>query len=517
MSRTRVRPHALVAAAAAVALLLTGCSTAATPGGSGTSSSGAAGGTYRLGLTAPGGNIDPLTTADYNAMFIVGLASAGLIIQSPTGKLEPQLATSWKPSSDGLTWTVELRSGAKFSDGSAVTPADVVSSFEAIIAEKSQSPAKSSFAGVLKSVAAGDGDTVDFTLDQPYQDFPYLLTGANTAILPKGTDTATWIKDPVGAGQFVVKQYTAGQGVTFVKNTNYWDAAKVELDGVDVKFYSDEQSQLLAFQSGETDQISQSPAVAAALNDSNSTLTSQGWTKYDGLTFNTTKAPFDDVKVRQAVAWALDRNAIVKTVYGGAARIGNDVSTFPDYGVQPTGLTQRNQDAAKVKELLGGKTVSFTITTYDGEQAYAELIQQQLQAVGGFKVTLKVQTGAQYYGGDNDTTPWLNADATVTDWAERLPSQLIGLSYQTGAIWNAAHYSNTELDALAKQYEQAADAGERQTIADKIATIQWNDVPTIIAAFKKNGLYLGKQVKGAFQNGQQFSGGFDFRGVTVSR
>lgn len=515
MSRTRVRPPALAAAAVAVALLLSACSTAATKAPE--STTGTSGGTYQLGLTAPGGNIDPLASSDYNAQFIVGLASAGLVIQSPTGKLEPQLATSWTPSSDGLTWTVQLRNGAKFSDGKAVTPADVVSSFDAIIAPKSQSPAASSFSGVLKSVAAGDGNAVVFTLAQPYQDFPYLLTGANTSIQPKGTDTTAWIKNPVGAGQFVLKTYTAGQGVTYVKNKYYWDASHVKLAGVDVKFYSDTQSQLLAFQSGETDQISQSPAVTSALAAGTYTTTTQGWQKYDGLTFNTSKAPFNDVRVRQAVAWALDRDAIVKTVYGGAAQVANDFTTFPDYGVQPTGLEQRSQNAAKVKELLNGRTISFTITTYDDEQQYAELIQQQLQAIGGFKVSLKIQTSAQYYGGSNSTTPWLNADVTLTDWGQRLPAQLIGLSYQTGAIWNAAHYSNSTFDTLAKQYEATSDTAKRQSVADQIAKIQWTDVPTVVAAFKKNGLYLSKKVNGIFPNGQQFSGGFDFRGISVSR
>lgn len=515
MSVLRTRVLSAAAAVAAAALLLSGCST--DTGGTADGSAAPTGGTYQLGLQPPGGNIDPLSSADFNAMFLVGLASAGLIIQSPTGKLEPQLATSWSPSSNGLTWTVQLRPGAKFSDGKPVTPADVVSSFQAIIAPKSQSPAKSSFDGILKSVAAGSGDAVVFTLAQPYQDFPYLLAGANTSILPAGTDTTEWIKHPVGAGQFLLKKYTPGRGVTYVRNPRYWDASHVKVDGVDVTFYSDMQTQLLAFQSGETDQIGGTPSVTAALAKGTYTAQTAGWTKYDGLTFDTSKAPFDDVHVRQAVAYALDRAAIAKTIYGGAARVGNDFATFPDYGIQPAGLAQRTQDAAKVKELLKGRTVRFTITTFAEQQPLAELIQQQLRAVGGFDVTLKVLPAAQYYGGSSSTTPWLNAPVTLTDWGERLPSQLIGLSYRTKAIWNAARYSNPKLDSLVTQFESTSDAGKRQDLANQIATIQQTDVPTIVAAFKRNALYLSKKVHGTFPNGQQFSGGFDFRGITVSR
>jgi peptide/nickel transport system substrate-binding protein len=501
---------------ASTALVLAGCA-GTTLGTGGSSSSAPSGGVYSIGLSAPDGNIDPVLTSDYNAMFIVGLASAGLIIESPSGKLEPQLATSWTASDDGLTWTVKLREGAKFSNGDPVTVNDVVASFDSIISPKSQSPAASSFAGILKSVATGSANSVEFALDQKYGDFPYLLTGANTSILPAGTDDTNWITHPVGAGQFLVSKYTVGQGVTFVKNPNYWDATNVNLTGVNVKFYADTQSQLLAFQSGEIDQISGSPAVTAALAAGNYGSITQGYQGFDGLTFNTTKKPFDDVSVRQAIAYALDRKAIVKTIYGGEAQVGNDIATFPDYGVQPTGVDQRGPNAAKVKKLLNGRTIRFTITTYDGEQPLAELIQQQLQAVGGFAVTLDIQTRAKYYGGDDKTTPWLNAPVTITDWANRLPAQLISLAYSTGAVWNAAHYSNPTLDSLAKEYEATTEASTRQSIANKIATIQSTDVSIIVAAFKKNSLYLSKKVKGSFQNGQNFNGGFDFRGISVSK
>jgi peptide/nickel transport system substrate-binding protein len=507
------RNAALLSIAVASSLALAACSSS---GSTTAATSSSTGGTYQLGLAAPAGNIDPLTTSDYNAMFLVGLAGAGLIIENNSGTLEPQLATSWKPSDDGLSWTVDLRKGAEFSNGDAVTPKDVVATFESIIGPKSQSPAASSFSGILTSVAAGSGDSVVFTLGQKYEDFPYLLTGANTTILPAGTDDAKWVDDPVGAGQFVLKKYTAGQGVTFVKNEHYWDAKNVKLDGVDVKFYSDTQSQLLAFQSGEVDQISQSPAVTSALTEGTYTAFTQGYEKFDGLTFNTTKAPFDDVKVRQAVAWALDRKALVKTSYGDDATIGNDFATFPDYAVQPKGLTRREQDASKVKSLLGGKTVSFAITTYTAEQPLAEQIQQQLNAIDGFKVTLNVQPESQYYGGSNSTTPWLNADVTLTDWADRLPSQLVSLAYQSGGVWNAAHYSNKTLDSLANEFEATTDESKRQDIANRIATIQWTDVPIVIAAFQKNGIYLSKKVQGTFPNGQNFNGGFDFRGISVT-
>jgi peptide/nickel transport system substrate-binding protein len=510
--RRRLKRLALAATAAALALTLAACSSS----GSGTSGSSSRSGTYTLGLQEPDSTINPLTTSDYNAMFIVGLASEGLLSQDAAGKLEGRLAKSWKDSSDGRTWTVTLRDGLEFSDGSSLTSKDVVATFDSIIAKDSQSPGKSSFDGILSSVAA-DGDTgVTFSLAKPYADFPYLLTGSNTTIQPAGFQASTnWAKKPVGAGQFVLSEYSAGQGVTFTKNPKYWDAKDVDLQKLDIKFFADEQAELLAFQSGEIDQITSSPTVATTLKGSDHKETEPYYNKFDGIFLDVTKAPFDDPKVREAFALALDRKEIVKTVYGGDAAIGNDTTFFPSSAIQPKGLEQREQDTAKVKELLGGKTISFEITTLDSEKELAQVIQQQLEAVGGFTVTLKVLTSAQYYA-DGADTPWLNAPVTITNWAQRLPAQYIDLIYRAGAVWNASKYSNPKLEDLVDQYESTTSESERQDIANQIGEIEWTDLPVIVPAFASTKIVLQQRVTGTFRSGQDFPGGFDFRGIGVS-
>jgi len=508
-----------LAIAAASALMLSACGSS-TPSASSPSShagaSGASGGTYNLGLITPVGDIDPLTTAQADEMFAVGLASAQLIISSPTGKLQGQLAQSWAPSANKLSWTITLRPNLKFSNGKPLTAADVVYTFNKILAKNSQSPAASSFAGIVKSVS-GSGSTVVFNLDEPYTDFPYLLTGANTWILPNGFNDTKWISDPVGAGQFILEKYTPGQGLTYKKNPYYWDASAVKLAGIDATFYSDTQSELLAFQSGQIDQYipdDDAQAAQAALGNSYRQERS-GYTKFDAIVFNVTKPPFNNVAVRQAIAWALNRPAIVKTVYGGEATVGNDVATFPDYAIQPQGLTARSASPAKVKQLLGSRVISFTITTYTGEQTYAQLIQQELDATGNFSVKLDVLPEAAYYANGNDS-PWLTAPVTITDWADRLPSQLYSLIYAAGSDWNASHYANSQLGTLTNEFEATTSTTNEQVLANKIATIEWTDVPVIIAAFEENDVYLGNNVHGSFANGEDFPGGFDFRGISVS-
>jgi peptide/nickel transport system substrate-binding protein len=508
---------AIAAVSLASATLAVASSSAASPHSSKNSE------IFNLALDQPAGTIDPETTADINAMFLVGLANSQLVIENTSGQLVPQLASSWAPSDKGLKWTFKLRSSDKYSNGKTVVPADVVSTFDSIIAKKSESPAKSSFAGILKSVAAGSGDSVVFTLAQPYSDFPYLLTGANTNVLPAGTNANNWIHNPVGAGQFILKSYTAGQGATYVKNPYYWDASAVKLSGVSVKFFGSTSAEVAAFESGAIDEINPIDAGGSVIQEVASTkhrTETAGYSKFDGLVFNVTQAPLNNQDVRQAIAWALNRNQIVKDVYAGAAKIANDYATFPDYAVQPKGLTQRTANDAKVNQLIAAsgvqKPVTFTITTYTGEQTLATVIQQQLDATGDFKVSINAEPENTYYGGSNSTTPWLNAPVTLTDWADRLPTQFESLLYKTGAEWNASHYSNPTLDKLANEYEETTSTAKRQSIANQIGSIEYTQVPVVITAFEDNTLILSPKVQGNFTDGQNFDGGFDFRGISVS-
>ena len=509
----RRRPVRAALAALAVAALSIGLAACATGEAGGSPSDGASEAVYRLPISDPGTEIDPLTVADYNAQIISGLVTEPLVSQNAAGELNPRLATEWSASDDGLTWTVTLRGGAQFNDGSPVTAADVVATFEAITAEDSQSPGKSAFDGILSSVAADGEGTVLFTLERPFSDFPLLLTGTNTGILPADYEPGTWLDNPVGAGQFLLEDYTVGKGATYVKNPDYWNADEIKLDGVELKVYGDTQATLLAFQAGEIDRIGLTSDVAATVDASDYNVISSGYNKIDGIFLNVTEAPFDDPTVREALAWAVDRQGLIDDVYEGNADIANDTTFFPDYEPQPAGLEQREQDLDRVAELLDGRTVAFTITT--ANQLFGEVLQQQLNAVPGFDVELEVLTSEQYYA-EGDSTPWLNAPLTVTNWAKRVPSQYVSLIYTAGAAWNASHYANPEIEALTSQFDATTDPAERQEFADKIAEIQWTDLPVIVPAFSKAQSLQDKRVEGEFAGALDFYTGFSFAGISIA-
>ncbi|PWC03522.1 ABC transporter substrate-binding protein [Agromyces badenianii] len=503
--QTRLRRILLAVTTAALVAPLAACATTA----------GDAGGDeaiYRIPISDPGAEIDPLTVADYNGMLIAGLASEGLISLDAGGELIPRLATEWHASEDGLTWTVELREGAVFNDGEPVTADDVVSTFETITADDSVSPGKSSFDGILDTITTVDEGTVEFGLARPFSDFPRLLTGANTSILPAGYVAGDWLENPIGAGQFLLEDYTVGEAATFVKNPDYWNADDILVDGVELKVYADEQAKVLAFQAGELDRIAVTSDVIASLDASKYDTISSGYNKFDGIFLNHEAAPFDDPTVREALAWAIDRAALVDDVYSGNADVANDVLYFPDYPIQPEGIEQREQDLDRVAELLDGRTVQFAITT--DNQLFGEVLQQQLNAVEGFEVELDLLTSEQYYA-DGDETPWLNAPLTVTNWAPRTPSQYIGLIFADGAAWNASHYANPAIEAASEAFDASTDEAERQARVDEIAGIQWSDLAVIVPTFTKAEVLQNPRVHGEFAGALDFYTGVSFAGVSI--
>ncbi len=443
------------------------------------------GGILRLGGLPPGAAIDPPTFASGTARAVLSLATEYLVRAAPDGTVEPQLATAWDVSADGLTWTFALRPGVVFTNGRPLTARAVVESISRLVADDSTSAAKGTFEGVLSSTEAVDDATVEFVLARPFADFPYLVSSANfnTIILPEDYD-GDWQSNPVGTGPLRVTELQTDRGVAFDRFDESWRADQIFVDGATYTFYSDPQALLLAFQSGETDTIAAiDHALVDRLDPERFGYVSGPSNGFYALALRVDTPPFDRLEVRQAIAWALDRRALNDTFAGGQGSLGNDHVFGPLHPVQPAGLAQRERDLDKVAELIGGETLSFEITTvHGGAETFSTLLQQQL-AEAGMDVSLTVLPAEEYYA-DGPTTPWLDAAATVTYWASRPSvSQLIGLLLSSNAVWNASHYANADVDDLVMAYDAASDTVEQQSAADRVAAILREEVPVIIALF----------------------------------
>jgi len=207
---------------------------------------------------------------------------------------------------------------------------------------------------------------------------------------------------------------------------------------------------------------------------------------FNGLFVRTDKAPFNDVRVRQAMALSINRPAIVSTVDAGLSVVGDDSVISPVFPLYSP-LPQRAQDYAAAKKLLAaaGHPSGFSATLSTASDtaslvALATVVQQMLKPVG-INVTLKTEPANTYY-----TADWLDQPFTITEWAHRgTPGQFLDVAFRTGANFNASHYSNPQLDALITKLDSTLDGASRKAIAKQIEKILYTDVPAILPSFGK--------------------------------
>jgi peptide/nickel transport system substrate-binding protein len=450
------------------------------------------GGTLRVAISAPAAAVNPLTVADAGGLCMLNQTGEFLIFDNNQKlALQPMLALKWSPNSDGSVWTFKLRSGVKFSDGSPMTADDVIYTFQQLAEPKNASNALSTFQGVLSpsGVKKVDAATVEFHLDAPNGNFPYLVSSDNynAIIVPKGTDFAKWQKTFIGTGAFKLKSYAQGSGASFVPNPHYW-GTKPLLDGTEFKFYSSQQPQILALQGGDVDVIGQFvPAGATSLlKNSTYRIIKLNAANHRELSMRCDQAPFTDPRVRQAVAYSLDRKGMVGVLLDGYGSVANDYPFGPRFPSTDTSLPQREQDISKAKQLLsaaGHTSINVTLDTEDYEEIpqLAQVIKADA-AKAGVNIHLNIESQGNYYGkatfGNSD---WLDGTMSLVDYGDRgVPNVFLNAPLVSGGPWNAAHFKNKTYDSLVKQYVAALDLQAQRKVAGQIERLLLAQTPIVI-------------------------------------
>ncbi len=452
-----------------------------------------AGGTLNIAAVTPAAAVNPLTVSDAGGLLMLNQTGEFLVFDSNLKlMLEPMLALSWSHNADGSVWTFKLRPNVKFSTGAPMTADDVVYTFQQLSDPKNASNALSTFTGVLtpSGVKAVDPTTVQFTLESPNGNFPYLVSSDNynAIIVPKGTDFGKWQSTFVGTGAFKLESYTQSVGATFVPNPNYW-GTKPFLDSTSFKFYSSQAPMILALQGSAVDVISQFvPAGAAAiLHNSSYHIISLPSANHRELSMRNDQAPFTDARVRQAVAYSLDRKGMVAALLSGYGSVANDTPFGPRFPSSNLTLPQREQDIAKSKQLLSaaghpnGISAPLFTEIYEEIPELAQVIKQNA-AQAGITFDLKIESQSLYYGkstyGNSD---WLDGTASLVDYGDRgVPNVYLEAPLTSSGPWNAARFHNKTYDALVKQYVAALDLTTQKTIATKIETLLLNETPIVI-------------------------------------
>ena len=486
-------------------------------------------GTLRIGSIIPDGSLEPPLLQSLGALAISHIPGEQLVWADKNSVLRPRLATSWKSSNGAKRWTFQIRQGVKFHDGSPLTADDVVATFQRLLGPNSQ--AQSSYKGVIGSVKKGsDGKSVVFDLEAANGFFPY-LTGQMTyqaIILPKSyqmpsdlTKPGEWTSKMNGTGPFKLKENRGAQGYTFVANDSYW-GGKPGIDTVVVQVLED-QPRVTALQSGQIDLAVQvSYQGAQQLKSSGQNVIPMQTANHRYLNMNVNVKPFSDVRVRQAIALALNRPDIAKGLWGPYAQIGNDSPMWAGYAFTDKTVPQRHQQIAKAKALLkaaGATNLKLTLTCYQSFEMpdYAQRVAQALKKIG-INCNVKVYTSAQYFdgvsfGAAGKLAPWLATDFGIVDYGHRpVPLTYLNAALKTGGVWNAARYHNKHFDSVVNSFEAAPGLKDQKKYARQIETILLKDTPVIYAYFYNFIAAASPKVHGYVPDGIAV---VNLRGVTI--
>ncbi len=455
--------------------------------------------------------LDPAIGYDWqNWSMIKSLFNGLMDYKAGTTELIPDLAESYELSPDGLTYTFKLRQDVKFHNGRAMTADDVKYSLERTINPETQSPGQGFFASLkgfddmaagkvksLSGVTVIDPHTIKIEMARPDATFLHVMAINFSFVVPKeeiakyGTDFG---KHPVGTGAYTMTDWTLGQRVVFERNPDYYRGREPKLDKIEFQVGQEPSVALLRLQRGEVDILGDGIPPARFLqvlkDPNNKGMIVEGGQLHTGyIAMNVKMKPFDNVKVRQAVNMAINKDRIVKIINNRAVSANQPLPpAMPGYDKSYKGYAH---DPAAAKALLaeagygdGIETELFAMNT-DPNPRIAQAIQQDLAAIG-IKAELKTlaQSTVIAAGGEPDQAPmiWSGGMAWIADFPD--PSNFYGPILGCGGAvkggWNWAWYCNEELEALAAKADamtDAAQAGERLDLWRSIFIRIMDDAP----------------------------------------
>jgi len=308
------------------------------------------GGTLKISHSTRIATLNPLSLSGPAEYPVIDMAYSGLTRIGPDSQPMPDLAKSWEGSPDATEFTFHLHEGVTFHDGTPATSSDVVATYEAILNPDIPSSALSVL-NMIDSVEAVDDLTVKFTLSSPFADFPTSTAHANARIISEEALSGDLTKlDTVvnGTGPFKMESYDSARITRLVRNENYFSEGKPYLDAVEMHLFPDLAAETTNFLSGDIDvmllvqqadyaRISSTPGINALRVPSG---------RYVNVVMRFDQPPFDNLKVREALAYAIDRQLLVDLVLEGLGRPGHDNILSPEFKFR-IDTPEKNYDPAK--------------------------------------------------------------------------------------------------------------------------------------------------------------------------
>ena len=387
----------------------------------------------------------------------------GLMKPTPNGDLTPAIAESYEVSEDRMTYTFHLREGVQFHNGKTVTAEDVVYSIQRCAAATETGIVQVEAFSVIQDIKTPDDKTVAITISEPSNEFISYMT---TAILPADYDKQDTA--PVGTGPFKFVSRTAQDSVVLEKFDGYW-GTPAQLDKVTLKIIENADSLMMSLQSGAIDLCAHLTSTQVAQLGENFDVAEGTMNLVQALYLNNAEKPFDDVRVRQALCYAVDKQEIIDLAFDGyGSPIGS--SMYPAFGKYfDDSLTNYyTKDVEKAKALLaeagypGGFDMTITVpSNYKPHMDTAEVLVQQLAQIG---VNAAIEP-IEWESWVSDVYVSRQFQSTVVGVdASNMTARALLERFTSDYGKNFINYNNAEYDALFRQTLTAYDDAEQTAL-----------------------------------------------------
>ena len=483
--------------------LLLVCALIATPAAAAQdSSTPQPGGTFVVSIASDPGHFNPGITTGFTQHVVADSIFNGLVGLDENLMPVPDLAESWVVSDDGTTYTFTLHQGVLWHDGTPFTSADVKFSFEQVLLQF-HSRTSAALTAVLAGIDTPDDLTIVMRFKQPYAPLLQRLDVTEAPIVAKhiyeGTDpmTAEANLTPVGTGPFKFVEYAQGDSVTLERNADYFKQGLPYFDRVVFRVIPEANSALLALQEGEVDYAwNTTPAQTQILESSpgvsvvNAVASPGGALCINTLAFNLEKAPLDQLEVRQAISYALDRDRMLEQIQFGSGSVATGPISSRMTQFYTPDVTTYGYDVERAKQLLDSAGLTADA---DGNRAtlvfphpntfdkYGEIIREQLGEVG---ITVE-DVSLDFNAATDRIFLERDFDLSIVSYCNGTDPEIgVRRVYDSRNIKpipfsNAAAYRNPEIDQLFDQAATTLDLAERAAAYAEIQVILTRDAPYV--------------------------------------
>ncbi|MCC7283358.1 MAG: ABC transporter substrate-binding protein [Acetobacteraceae bacterium] len=440
--------------------------------------------TLRVALGTTLNQLDPARTTIGDEYVYVHLVFNGLSRIEPDMTVKPDLAESWTASDDLKTWTFKLRPGVKFHHGRTMDAEDVVATVKRILDPATGSRGRSNLT-MVESVTALDPMTVRFTLGLAYAGFADIFADRNMRIVARDKIDELSTR-PVGTGPFMFTSWSPGDRLELAKNPNYFEAGLPKLDAVTLRIIPESAARMAALEAGDIDIVWAMPYEAVdtlkksrvARVDSISTPT------WDGVILNNQTKPFNDMRVRQALAATIDKEALVELVL-----FGQGAPTFspipPSHPYFNKALPFNPPDIAKARKLLAeagypnGFDIPMQVPQEREQRVRLGVAVRDMARPAGIRVNIERVPFATY------TANVSGKAAMYVDgyFARPTIDTAIYPFYHSQGSWNRQlwRYADARVDALLDEARKTNDEARRKDIFQKFQALVEETVPGIVA------------------------------------